>query len=621
MSYKFDCLIIGSGHAGLEAAFALSKKKYKIGLFTLDKNLVGNMFCNPSIGGPAKGIVTREIDALGGIQAIATDYNLLQIKMLNTSKGAGTWALRGQVDKIGYSKWFLKQIEKNSYINLICNEVEKIIIKNNKIIGIQTVDKTIFESDFLIITTGVFLNSQIYIGHKIIKQGPDNSKGSYKLAKQFEDLDFKTIKLKTGTPPRIYKDTIDYSKLSIEVGEQKNYCFSHFENVKIDYKKHLPCYLTYTNKQIHSIIEKNLDKSPMYSGFISGTGPRYCPSIEDKIVRFNDKPRHQIFVEPESINLNTMYLSGLSTCLPEDIQQKIINNLEGFENAKIAKYAYAIEYDAISSIQLYPTLESKKIQGLYFAGQINGTSGYEEAACQGLIAAINVICKIENKKPFILKRNEAYIGVLIDDLVNKEILDPYRLLTSRAEFRLELRNDNADERLLKYGYEIGLINEKNFYKFQNNLKNFNNTINELKSKTLKNIKDFKYDSKKTNITFFEILKRNDYFFDDLEKYLENKNKLNEFWKLKVNINVKYEGYIKAQQKIIEDTSKIDNIELSLIQDYKNVPNISLEAIHKLNLIKPITLGQASRISGINLSDLINIKLYIDNTFSNKKNIW
>ena len=608
---RYDCLVLGAGHAGLETAFILAKKNYKVGLFVLDKNLVGNMPCNPSIGGPAKGIVTREIDALGGIQAIAADHNQLQMKLLNSSKGAGTWALRAQVDKIAYSKWFNKKIEENQYIDLIDKEVVKLIINENKIEGVKTIDNEIYHSNYLVITTGTFLDSSIHIGHKVIKKGPDNFNGSYLLAKQIKELGFKTVRLKTGTPPRILKDSIDFSKVSVEPGDDKKLSFSHFENYFLDIDKQLPCYLTYTNQKVHEIINQNLDKSAMYSGFITGKGPRYCPSIEDKVVRFNDKDRHQLFIEPESIYLDSMYIAGLSSSLPENVQDEIIKNILGLENAKILKYAYAIEYDAISSIQLYPTLETKKIKGLFFAGQVNGTSGYEEAACQGLIAGINVICKLENRPDFVLKRNEAYIGVLIDDLVNKELLDPYRLLTSRAEHRLELRNDNADQRLLKYGYELGLIEQEKYDQFLNNLNNYNKTIEELKNKTLKNVKDFKYDSKKTNITFYEILKRQDYSFKDVEPFLENKNILDDFWKSKIDINIKYGGYIKSSLKTINETQNLDNVKLDKELDYKNIPNISLEAIDKLNKIKPLSLGQASRISGINLPDLINIKMYLD----------
>ncbi|MCF0218021.1 MAG: tRNA uridine-5-carboxymethylaminomethyl(34) synthesis enzyme MnmG [Malacoplasma sp.] len=608
---KYDCLIIGAGHAGIEAAFILAKKKYRVALFVLDKNLVANMPCNPSIGGPAKGIVTREIDALGGMQAIAADANQLQMKMLNTSKGAGTWALRAQVDKIHYSKWFLKRIKDNQYIDLIVEEVKQLKIINNQIRGVVTVNNNFFEANYLIITTGVFLNASVHIGHKAFKKGPEIYSGSYQLANQIKALDFQTIRLKTGTPPRILKNTIDYSKLKIEPGTNAKLSFSHFNPKYLDFEKQRVCYLAYTNQKIHDIIQKNLEKSAMYSGFITGTGPRYCPSIEDKVVRFSDKPKHQIFVEPESVHLNTMYLAGLSSSLPEEVQIKIVKNIDGFENAIIDKFAYAIEYDAIKSLQLYPTLETKKINGLFFAGQVNGTSGYEEAACQGLMAGINVICKIENKPPFILKRSEAYIGVLIEDLVNKEINDPYRLLTSRAEYRLQLRNDNCCERLLKYGFELGLISNVQYNQFLKNYQNFEKTIAKLKEMTLKDLKGFVYPSKKTNTFVFEILKRPEYSYRDLESYIENKFEFDSVWKDKIDINIKFEGYIKSQQKAIDETKNIDNVFLNEIQDYNDVPNISLEAIEKLNLIKPLTLGQASRISGINLVDLINIKIYLN----------
>lgn len=609
---KFDCIVIGAGHAGLEAAFILAKKKYSVGLFVLNKELIGNMPCNPSVGGPAKGVVTREIDALGGMQGIAADINQLQMKLLNSSKGAGTWALRAQIDKIEYKNYFINLVEKNNYITLVEKEVNQIIVENGKIEGVKTSDNLIYSTNKLIITTGTFLDSVIHIGTKQIKQGPDGFKNSINLLDSIKQLGFKTIRLKTGTPPRIEKESIDYSKLSLEPGSKEKYSFSHYEPYYLEYEKQLPCYLVHTSDLTHKIIKENLNKSSMYSGYIIGTGPRYCPSIEDKIVRFSDKERHQIFVEPESIHLNTMYLSGFSTSMPEDVQEKLIHSLIGFENAVIKKYAYAIEYDAINPMQLYPTLETKKIKGLFFAGQINGTSGYEEAACQGLIAGINVICQLENRNPFILKRSEAYIGVLIDDIVTKEITEPYRLLTSRAEYRLELRNDNADERLYKYSYELGLISKKQYNEFLENMNTINEIIEKLKKMTLSNCKGFKFDSKKTNVSMYDILKRQEYNFKDVEPYLNLNKEISDIWKQKINIKIKYEGYIKNQKKDIKEMENLSNIKLNIINDYKDIPNISLEAIDKLNRVKPLSLDQASRISGINLPDLLNIKLYIEN---------
>lgn len=615
----YDCIVIGAGHAGLEAAFILAKKKYNVALFALDIELVGNMPCNPSVGGPAKGIVTREIDALGGIQGIASDKTQLQMKILNSSKGAGTWALRAQIDKIEYKKYFQNAINSNKFIDLICKEVIDLKVEDNKIKGVIDKDNQLYKSNYVIITSGTFLDSTIHIGFEQIKKGPDNFENSINLLNNIKKLGFETIRLKTGTPPRILSDSIDYSKLSIELGTNKKLSFGHFNPTYLDFDKQLPCYLVHTTKTTHEIINNNLKRSAMYSSHITGTGPRYCPSIEDKIVRFNDKERHQIFVEPESIHLDTMYLSGFSTSMPKDVQEQLIKSLPGFENAIIKKYAYAIEYDAINPMQLYPTLETKKISGLFFAGQVNGTSGYEEAACQGLIAGINVICKIENKPKFILKRSEAYIGVLIDDLVTKEITEPYRLLTSRAEYRLELRNDNADERLLKYGYELGTIDKNQYDEFLYNMNVLNKTLEELKGKTLSSCKGMKINFKKTNVTLYELLKRQDYSFNDIEQYLDNKNLLNDIWKEKIDIKIKYEGYIVSQQKLIEESNNMANILLAPIKDYKDVPNISLEAIDKLNKIKPHSLDQASRISGINLVDLLNIKLYLNNQKKDKSN--
>lgn len=609
---KFDCIVIGAGHAGLESAFILAKKNYKVGLFVLDKELVGNMPCNPSIGGPAKGVVTREIDALGGVQGKAADANQLQMKLLNSSKGAGTWALRAQIDKISYKKYFLDLIQKNPYIELIDKEVIDIIVDNNQVTGVKTKDNLIYHTSKLIITTGTFLDATIHIGLEQFKKGPDGFNNSVNLLNSIKQLGFETIRLKTGTPARILKDSIDFSKLQYEPGSKEQYSFSHYKPVFMSFEKQLPCYLVHTNETTHKIINDNLKKSAMYSGYIVGTGPRYCPSIEDKIVRFADKNRHQIFVEPESLSLDTMYLSGFSTSMPKDVQEQLIKSLVGFKNAVIKKYAYAIEYDAINPIQLYPTLETKKIKGLFFAGQINGTSGYEEAACQGLMAGINVICQLENKEPFILKRSEAYIGVLIDDLVTKEITEPYRLLTSRAEYRLELRNDNADERLYKYSYQLGLIDQDEYNHYLNNINKLNQIIESLKKLTLSNCKGFKFDSKKTNVTMYEILKRQDYSFKDVEPYLKIEHNLDEFWKQKIDIKIKYEGYIANQKKDIKEMENMANIKLDKISDYKLVPNISLEAIDKLNKTRPMSLDQASRISGINLPDLINIKMYVEN---------
>lgn len=606
MNYKG--MVIGAGHAGLEAAFAFANKKMHVALVLMDEKLIGNMPCNPSIGGPAKGIVTREIDALGGMQGMAADACQLQMKLLNSSKGAGVRALRAQIDKIEYHKFFKKLVDENEYIDLIVGEAEEVLVKNNQAVGLKINGKDHF-SDTVIISTGTFLDSKVFIGHESKQEGPDGFSASTKLAKNIKEIGFETIRLKTGTPPRLDKKSLDYSQFQIEPGTDGKYSFSHFNCKFLDIKDQEVCYLIHTNLDTHEIIKNNLKESSMYGGAISGTGPRYCPSIEDKVVRFHDKERHQIFIEPESKQLNTVYLAGISSSLPKNIQEQMVHSIKGMENAIFIKHAYAIEYDSIKPEQLYPSLESKKIANLFFAGQINGTSGYEEAAGQGLIAGINAILKIENKEPLILSRSEAYIGVMIDDIVTKEITEPYRLLTSRAEHRLELRNDNADERLIKYGYEIGLISEEKYKLFNENIDKLNKNIEMLKNKLTSEVKGLKTTYKKSNISLYELIKRPDFSYQDLKQYIDA-YELDDFWQEKINIKIKYDGYIKNQKNLIQDYEKLSRTKLSINIDYKQVGNLSLEAIDKLNKFKPIDLGQASRISGVTFNDLINIKFFL-----------
>lgn len=606
MNYKG--MVIGAGHAGLEAAFAFANKKMHVALVLMDEKLIGNMPCNPSIGGPAKGIVTREIDALGGMQGMAADACQLQMKLLNSSKGAGVRALRAQIDKIEYHKFFKKLVDENEYIDLIVGEAEEVLIKNNQAVGLKINGKDYF-SDTVIISTGTFLDSKVFIGHESKQEGPDGFSASTKLAKNIKEIGFETIRLKTGTPPRLDKHSLDYSQFQIEPGTDGKYSFSHFNCKFLDIKDQEVCYLVHTNLETHEIIKNNLKESSMYGGAISGTGPRYCPSIEDKVVRFHDKERHQIFIEPESKQLNTVYLAGISSSLPKNIQEQMVHSIKGMENAIFIKHAYAIEYDSIKPEQLYPSLESKKIANLFFAGQINGTSGYEEAAGQGLIAGINAMLKIENKEPLILSRSEAYIGVMIDDIVTKEITEPYRLLTSRAEHRLELRNDNADERLIKYGYEIGLISEEKYKLFNENINKLNKNIEMLKNKLTSEVKGLKTTYKKSNISLYELIKRPDFSYQDLKQYIDA-YELDDFWQEKINIKIKYDGYIKNQKNLIQDYEKLSRTKLSVNIDYKQVGNLSLEAIDKLNKFKPIDLGQASRISGVTFNDLINIKFFL-----------
>jgi tRNA uridine 5-carboxymethylaminomethyl modification enzyme len=452
------------------------------------------------------------------------------------------------------------------------------------------------------------MKSLTHIGSESNKEGPRHFKRSETLSDNLKQLGFELLRLKTGTPPRLIKESINYKSIQKELGTKKLLSFSHFDKVFMSFDKQLPCYLTFTNKKTHEIILKNIKKSATYSGQIKGIGPRYCPSIEDKVIKFKDRERHQLFIEPESLSLDTMYLQGLSNAFPKDIQEKIIHSIKGLQKAKIKEYAYAIEYDAINPIQLKLSLESKKIKHLYFAGQVNGTSGYEEAACQGLMAGINASLQIKNKKPLIIKRNEGYIGVLIDDLVTKGVTDPYRLLTSRAEYRLSLRNDNADDRLLKYGYEIGLINKKHYQQFKKSKLLIKNTIKYLHTHSLSKALQKKFGL--SIHTLYALLKRSDVFLIDVLP-INNYKKLTNDLVEKIEIMVKFEGYIKNQEKYINKFNKYESFSLEKINDYKNIKNLSLEAIDKLNRIKPMSLGQAQRISGINLTDLFIIKHYID----------
>lgn len=609
---KYDVIVVGAGHAGLEASFAASNLGFSTALITLNEDGIGLAPCNPSVGGPAKGIVTREIDALGGMQGVAADINQLQMKLLNSSKGPGVWALRAQIDKIEYHNWFINEVKKQSNLDVIYGEVSSLKTLNNIILGIEINDEINIEAQAVILTTGTYLKSVCHQGETNVKSGPDGFKRAESLSDSLIELGFNLIRLKTGTPPRILKDSIDYTKFEYEPGTNKKLSFSHFNKHFVPFDEQEPCWILHTTDKTKEIIEKNLKRSAMYGGYIkTAVGPRYCPSIEDKVVKFNDKPCYQLFVEPESKHLDTIYLDGFSTSMPIDVQDEMIRSLPGFENCVVKKYAYAIEYDAIDPTQLYPSLESKLIKGLFFAGQINGTSGYEEAAGQGLIAGINAVQYIKKQPPLILKRHESYIGVMIDDIVTKGITEPYRLLTSRAEHRLALRNDNALDRLIKYGYDIGLVKQENYdlYLKQNEL--INDIITKLKNVYVGQIKELSH-VKKNNATLYDYLKRPEVLIENVLSFIGiDAITIDQEILDKIQIQIKFEGYIKVQNENLERLSNLDKYDLTCIVDYQDVPNITLEAIDKLNKIKPINLDQASRISGINLTDIARIKYYLD----------
>ena len=612
---KFDIIVVGGGHAGVEAVYAASHSGKKTALITINKKNIADMPCNPSIGGTAKGVVVREIDALGGIMGKCCDKSFLQMKMLNSGKGPAVRSLRAQGDKIAYPKEILKTLNNEKNLTIIEDTVENIICDNKKVIGIITKENKNIYCDALILTTGTYLRSVILRGSSKTEGGPHGENNSKFLSNNLKELGFKIQRLKTGTPPRLDKSTIDFTKMHEEKGDKDNWFFSHDDNIPYDSDKQISCHLIYTNSTTHQIIKDNLDKSSMYGGYVEGVGPRYCPSIEDKIVRFKDKERHQLFLEPESIYYDDMYLQGFSTSMPEDIQELMVHSLVGLEHVKILKYAYAIEYDAIDPLQLKPTLETKIIENLFTAGQINGTSGYEEAAGQGIIAGINAVSKLNKEEPLILKRNESYIGVLIDDLINKGATEPYRLLTSRAEFRLLLRHDNADLRLRKYGYEHHLINSKQYdalMKKENDITSLliylkNNKLNE--KATINEIEFIKGTSLES------IIKRTDISINDIVKFLDkeySKEVLEQ-----VEIELKYEGYIKKEQQEADKLIVLESKKIPLDINYDNVKNLASEARQKLNKVRPLTIAQATRISGVNPADISVLAVYLKKEYPNE----
>ena len=613
MRNEFDAVVVGAGHAGCEAALALARLGKKVLLTCLNLDSIAFLACNPSIGGTAKGHLVCEIDALGGEMGINADETAIQIRMLNEGKGPAVHSLRAQVDKINYHTRMKKVLEENPNIYLKQAEIVEIIEKNGKICAVKTALGEIFSCKAVVVSTGVYLKSRIIIGEFTQNVGPNGFASANHLTQSLMDMGITIRRFKTGTPARINGRTIDFSSLEKQAGED-NIGFSPLSNNKT--KNVAFCYETFTNEKTHEIIQNNLNRAPMFSGTIVGVGPRYCPSIEDKIVRFPNRERHQIFLEPEALSTNEIYVQGVSTSLPADVQNELYASIKGLENAEIMRNAYAIEYDCIDSLELKPSLESKKIDSLFFAGQVNGTSGYEEAAAQGLIAGINAARKIDLKEPLILKRNEAYIGVLIDDLVTKGTNEPYRMMTSRAEFRLVLRQDNADQRLTPIGREIGLVSDERWKKYQEKqekLQKMREKLNKLIKidEKLNNFLKNNNESISVNsLKAVEILKRNNIDIyklnNEFNLFDESESALLET----LNVEVKYEGYIKQQNDEIEKLKQQEKTALPVNFDYSAIKGLRIEAVQKLNKIQPQTLGQASRISGVSPADITVLSIYL-----------
>lgn len=620
MSYiyeSYDVVVVGAGHAGCEAALAAARLSLNTLVFTVSLESIAMMPCNPNIGGTSKGHLVREIDALGGEMGKNIDKTYIQSKMLNVSKGPAVHSLRAQADKQDYSRSMRKILENTPKLTLKQAEVVELLTQDNKITGVKTYSGAIYPCKAVVLCTGTYLNARCIYGEVVNKTGPNGLQAATYLTNSLKALGIEIFRFKTGTPARIDSRSIDFSKMEEQFGDKKVVPFSFTTNPKDLVKEQISCWLTYTSEKTHDIIRANIDRSPLYSGDIKGTGPRYCPSIEDKVVKFADKDRHQVFIEPEGSYTNEMYIAGMSSSLPEDVQYQMYRSVPGLENANIVRNAYAIEYDCINPMQLKPSLEFKKVDGLFAGGQFNGSSGYEEAAAQGLIAGINAAMKLLGKEALILDRSEAYIGVLVDDLVTKETHEPYRMMTSRAEYRLLLRQDNADIRLTKKGYEIGLINEERFNRLVIKEESIKREINRLENTNIganREVQELmiKYNSSPLNTatTLAELIRRPELSYEVLETIDKERQTLPDDVIEQININIKYDGYIVRQLRQVEQFKKLENRRIPEDLDYMVVPSLRIEARQKLEKFRPVSIGQASRISGVSPADISVLLIYL-----------